>query len=91
MTTDLSNRAKRALEVLRNGGRFVETVECHKFSRHARRFARLYLGDACVRGLGMATFEELRPRLRLEARGDDDMSTTSWALDVWTLDTEAGR
>lgn len=89
MATDLSNRAKRALEVLRNGGRFVETVECDKFSRHARRFARLYLGDAYVRGLGIATFNELRPRLRREAR--DDLSTASWALDTWILDTEASR
>lgn len=81
-----SKRAERALEVLRNGGRFVETFEENGSFGHPCWIVRLYLGDAYVRGFGVETFKELRPRLRLEVRDDGALPSGSWVLD-----TEAGR
>ena len=78
----LSKRAQRAIEVLRNGGRFVETIEDNGLFARSRWVVRLYLGDACVRGIGAETFRELRDRLIMDAPEGKPFAATVWRLNV---------
>jgi hypothetical protein len=58
----LSNRAKKALEVLSNGGRFVKRLERNSYTGRDQFQTRLLATGAyssVVRGVGMSAFDEL--------------------------------
>jgi hypothetical protein len=57
----MSNRAKKALEVLSNGGRFVKRLERNSYTGREQFQTRL-LGGTCrgvIKGVGLNAFYEL--------------------------------
>lgn len=57
-----SSRAKQALEVLSNGGRFVERLERNSYTGREQFQTRLLTGRATgvVKGVGLKAFYELK-------------------------------
>lgn len=58
----LSPRAKKALDVLANGGRFVKRLERNSYTGREQFQTRLLAGrswSGVVRGVGLAAFHEL--------------------------------
>lgn len=57
----LSTRSQQALDVLADGGRFVHRLERNSYTGRAQYAYRLLRKDhAVVKGMGIATFNELR-------------------------------
>lgn len=73
---NLSNRAKQALEVLANGGKFVHRLERNSYTGRDLFQYRLLQGGRAVRGIGFATFYELNDRfLKMCDGGNTSVST----------------
>ena len=71
----LSPRAQKALQVLENGGQFREMLERNSYTGRDQFRMRLMDGKGgVVRGIGHATFHELRSMLRT-LRGGTTVST----------------
>ena len=56
----LSNRAKRALDVLADGGRFVCRLERNSYTGREQFAYRLLKEGRVVRGIGLAAFYEIK-------------------------------
>ena len=56
----LSNRAKKALNVLADGGKFVCRLERNSYTRREQFAYRLLKGGNVVRGIGLAAFYEIK-------------------------------
>lgn len=58
----LSNRAKKALEVLADGGRFVCRLERNSYNGREQFAYRLLKEGRVVRGIGLAAFYEIKDK-----------------------------
>lgn len=84
----LSNRAKLALDVLADGGRFVNRLERNSYTgreQFHRRLLRNSSWNSVVRGVGTAAFHEL------EKAGMLDYAAGEWTsvTEVYKLRTAA--
>lgn len=79
---NLSNRAKKALEVLSDGGRFVERLERDSYTGRDQFHMRLMSGASVVRGVGLAAFYELKSRGFLCIAGGNTSVSTYWKLNT---------
>ena len=59
-----SNRAKRALDILEQGGQFCSRLERNNYTGREQFRTRLIHNGHVVRGIGAATFRELSSMLR---------------------------
>lgn len=63
MSTEVSKisaRARKALEVLKNGGRYVRRLERDKYTGREQFVYRLLKDGKPVKGFGLATFYEIK-------------------------------
>lgn len=59
---DLSSRAKKALEVLADGGQFVHRLERNRYTGREQFAYRLLKGGHVIRGIGMQAFYEIKDK-----------------------------
>jgi len=57
---DLSARAQKALDILADGGNFVCRLERNSYTRREQFAYRLIKDGHTVRGIGLATFYEIK-------------------------------
>lgn len=55
----LSNRAKQALEILSNGGKFRHGLERNSYTGRDQFTYRLQHNGQTIKGMGFSTFQEL--------------------------------
>lgn len=58
----LSNRAKKALDVLADGGKFVCRLERNSYTRREQFQYRLLKEGHVVRGIGISAFYEIKDK-----------------------------
>jgi len=81
----LSARAKLALEVLADGGRFVERLERDRYTGRDQFHKRLLRNGAwssVVKGVGMAAFYELEEAGFLTLTPEGTSVSTYWKLNT---------
>ena len=81
----LSSRAKRALEILADGGRFVERLERDRYTGRDQFHTRLLRTGAyssAVKGVGMAAFYELKEAGFLTLTAEGTSVSTYWKLNT---------
>jgi len=61
----LSTRAQKALDVLADGGKFVCRLERNSYTGREQFAYRLIKGSSVVRGIGLATFYEIKDFLKV--------------------------
>lgn len=72
---ELSTRAKRALDVLADGGEFVCRLERNSYTGREQFAYRLLKDGRVVRGIGLAAFYEIKDRFLTIADGGTSVST----------------
>lgn len=78
MTTNLpklSNRAKLALDVLADGGKFVCRLERNRHTGRDQFAYRLLKGGHVVPGVGLAAFYEIKDQFLAICDGNTSVST----------------
>jgi uncharacterized protein YjhX (UPF0386 family) len=59
---NLSNRAKKALDILADGGQFVCRLERNSYTRREQFAYRLLKDGHVVRGIGLSAFYEIKDK-----------------------------
>ncbi len=78
---NLSNRAKKALDILADGGRFVERLERNGYTGREQFHTRLLAErHTVVSGVGSAAFYELKKAGFLSMTGEGTSVSTYWKL-----------
>lgn len=72
---ELSPRAKKALDILADGGKFVCRLERNSYTRREQFAYRLLKGGHVVRGIGLAAFYEIKDKFLTIAEGNTSVST----------------
>jgi uncharacterized protein YjhX (UPF0386 family) len=72
---NLSTRAKKALEVLADGGKFVCRLERNSYTRREQFAYRLLKNGQVVRGVGLSAFYEIKDKFLTMAEGNTSVST----------------
>ena len=80
----LSARASKALDVLADGGRFVERLERNNYTGREQFQHRLLTGRASVvvKGVGLSAFYELRNAGVLSLTSEGTSVSTYWKLNT---------
>lgn len=65
--TVLSNRAKKAIDVLSDGGYFVHRLERNEYTGSDKFAYRLIKNGSVIKGIGMSTFYEIKDKLVIES------------------------
>lgn len=71
----LSNRAKKALEVLADGGKFVCRLERNTYNGREQFQYRLLKEGHVVRGIGLAAFYEIKDKFLTPCEFNTSVST----------------
>lgn len=71
----LSNRAKKALDVLADGGKFVCRLERNSYNGREQFAYRLLKEGRVVRGVGLAAFYEIKDSFLTICEGNTSVST----------------
>lgn len=71
----LSNRAKKALEVLADGGRFVCRLERNSYTGREQFAYRLLKEGRVVRGVGLSAFYEIKDQFLTICDNNTSVST----------------
>lgn len=71
----LSNRAKKALEILADGGEFVCRLERNSYTGREQFAYRLLKDGYVVRGIGLAAFYEIKDRFLAICDNNTSVST----------------
>lgn len=79
-TPKLSNRARKALDVLADGGRIRHGLERNSYTGREHFHYRLQKGGYNVRGFGLATFSELESAGMLTRDGKPTSVSTYYKL-----------
>lgn len=72
---NLSNRAKKALDVLADGGQFCCRLERNSYTGREQFAYRLLKEGRVVRGIGLAAFYEIKDSFLTLADGGTSVST----------------
>jgi hypothetical protein len=83
----LSNRAKLALDVLADGGRFVERLERDSYTgrdQFHKRLLRTGAYSSVVKGVGLKAFYELKDGGFLSLTSEGTSVSTYWKLNTVT-------
>ena len=72
---ELSNRAKKALDILADGGQFCCRLERNSYTRRDQFQYRLLKNGHVVRGIGLSAFYEIKDRFLTLAEGGTSVST----------------
>jgi len=71
----LSTRAKKALDVLADGGRFVCRLERNSYTGREQFAYRLLKEGRVVRGVGLAAFHEIKDQFLVICDNNTSVST----------------
>lgn len=72
---ELSPRARKALDILADGGKFVCRLERNGYTGREQFAYRLLKGGHPVRGIGMAAFYEIKDRFLRICENNTSVST----------------
>lgn len=72
---ELSNRAKKALEILVDGGEFCHRLERNSYTRRDQFQYRLLKDGHVVRGIGLSAFYEIKDKFLIMSDHNTSVST----------------
>lgn len=81
--THISPRARKALDILADGGQFVQRLERDAYTGREQFAFRLTMAGQVVKGFGLAVFYELKNANFLKMAGSTSVST------YYSMDREA--
>lgn len=79
--THISPRARKALDILADGGQFVQRLERDAYTGRDQFAYRLMMAGQVVKGFGLAVFYELNNARFLKTAGGSTSVSTYYSLD----------